>query len=129
MNITDFSSEESAILFDKLKSAAAVLERQIGGPSDETHIMAAIQAFEFCYELGWKWLKSELEGQGLNAVSPREVFRLSGQAGLIDSVELWISFLQQRNLTSHTYQEATAKIVYEFVKATFAPEIKTLLGP
>ena len=122
-----FSSEESAILFDKLKSAVAVLERQIGAPADETHIMASIQAFEFCYELGWKWLKAELEAQGLNAVSPREVFRLSGQVGLIDSVELWISFLQQRNLTSHTYQEATANKVYKFVKASFAPEIKRLI--
>lgn len=36
----------------------------------------AIQAFEICYELSWKTMKRILAYRGLEANSPREVFRL-----------------------------------------------------
>ncbi len=121
-------SEQSDRLLSKLRQAAAVLERQISAEPDETHTMASIQAFEFTYELAWKWLRTELEARGVEATSPRDVFRLAGQNKLIESVELWIEFMQQRNTTSHTYQENTAKEVYKLVKEKFAPEIQRLLS-
>lgn len=61
----NFSNDQSKLLFEKLIQAAAVLERQVSAEADETHMMSSIQAFEFCFELTWKWLKAELSGQGL----------------------------------------------------------------
>lgn len=124
-----FSNDQSKLLFEKLVKAAAVLERQIGTKPDETHMMSSIQAFEFCFELSWKWLKTELSGQGLDAQhSPRDVFRLAGRTELIESVELWLSFIKQRNLTSHTYESETAEEVYSFIEDSFAPELRRFIA-
>lgn len=122
-----FSNDQSELLFKKLLQAVAVLERQIEASPDETHMMSSIQAFEFCYELTWKWLKAELSGQGIEALSPRDVFRIAGRVELIESVELWLSFIKQRNLTSHTYESSTAEMVYEFIRDTFAPELRRFI--
>ena len=46
-----------------------------------------------------------LNQQGVEARSPREVFRLSAQFGYLDNPQIWFDFGKERNLTTHTYQE------------------------
>lgn len=78
----------------------------------------AIQRFEFCYELSWKTLKRVLSYRGIEANSPREVFREAARENLIDDPEKWFKYLDYRNLTVHTYNEETAEkifgILFEF---------------
>ncbi len=68
-----------------------------------------IQAFEFTHELAWKTLKDFLQSRGNMEIygskdATREAFKLN----LIEDGSVWMEMIQSRNLTSHTYDEATA---------------------
>ena len=79
---------------------------------NEREQQGLIKAFEYCFELGWNSLRDLLRSQG-NATllgsrdTLREVFRL----GLIGDGEGWMLMIQDRNLTSHTYNRATAEVI------------------
>lgn len=73
---------------------------------------AAIQRFEFTFELAWKVMKTYAEQQGLEARSPREAIRAAFQTGLITEDPGWLAMIELRNLTSHTYDEAIAERIY-----------------
>ncbi|MEX0606044.1 MAG: nucleotidyltransferase substrate binding protein [Marinobacter sp.] len=69
-----------------------------------------IQAFEYTYELGWNLLRDFLRWQGNSGVTgPRDAIREAFSAGLIEDGERWMQMLQDRNRTSHTYNEETAE--------------------
>lgn len=68
-----------------------------------------IQRFEFVTELSWKLMKKYLdENLVLEVYSPRSVIKESYKQDLIENGELWLDILEDRNLTSHTYDENTA---------------------
>lgn len=74
---------------------------------------AAIQRFEFSFELAWKALGAWLAESLVAApASPRGIIREAYRQGLISDEARWISLLLDRNLTSHTYREATARVVF-----------------
>ena len=77
---------------------------------------AAIQRFEYTFELAWKAMKRTLKEEGSEVGSPKQVFRSAFEAKLIDNLELWFSLLKERNLTVHTYNVETAKEVYNSAK-------------
>lgn len=85
-----------------------------------------IQSFEYTFELSWKIMKKILNDQGIKAVTPKETLRFAAQAGFIDNPELWFSFLEKRNLTSHTYNEDEVEAVLS-VCDSFADEVKKFL--
>lgn len=92
----------------------------------EVYVDAMIQRFEFCTELSWKLLKKYLEQEKLGEFySPKSVIKESFKQKLLDGGEIWLDILDDRNLTSHTYDEVTAnrirdnimnKYIYEFGK-------------
>ena len=72
---------------------------------------ALIHRFEFCFEILWKCAKDYLrEVDGLDAASPRKVIRMSREVGLLNDEETEQALLMtnDRNLTSHTYDEGMA---------------------
>jgi len=74
---------------------------------------AAIQRFEFSFELAWKALAAWLvEGLSPAPTSPRAVIREAYRQRLLTDEARWITLLLDRNLTSHTYREATAQEVF-----------------
>jgi len=76
-------------------------------------IDGAIQRFEFCYELMWKTLKKMLLAQeNIDTQSPRQVLQQAYAIGWIQNEKLWLKMAQDRNLTSHTYQEELALNIY-----------------
>lgn len=79
-------------------------------------IEASIQCFEFCYELTWKTLKTALEQDGLKVGTPRDVFKEAYAVRWISDEEIWLKMLDDRNLTSHTYNEKIALAIYEHLK-------------
>lgn len=81
---------------------------------------SAIQRFEFVFELFWKILKAYSERAGLRAFSPRDALRSGFQLGIISEEEDWFQMLEDRNLTSHTYNEATAELIYAHLPRYFA---------
>ncbi len=101
--------------FNKLKSSA------LRDPAeDDIVIDATIQRFEFTYELSWKLMKAYLEYNGhLEATSPRKAIRESFKEGLIQDGNTWLEMLQDRNRTSHTYDEACALEIFENIKNSY----------
>lgn len=107
--------------------AQAFLGRVLAIPEDEIQRAAAIKAFEFCFELSWKYLKSLVEEDAGMIASPRSVFREAAKHGFIDNPAQWFNFLDARNLTVHTYVEAVAEQVYGVIKGDFASALSKLI--
>ena len=91
----------------------AALEKDIS--ADELYLDGLIQRFEFCFELSWKLIKAFLDYEGVEVNSPRSAIRKAFQTELITNVEAWLDMLEKRNLSSHTYDEETAKEIYRHV--------------
>lgn len=73
--------------------------------STDQNRAGAIQAFEFSYELAWKTIKRVLNERGINVASPRDTFREAALNKLISDPKIWFSFIEKRNISSHTYDE------------------------
>ena len=76
-----------------------------------------IQRFEFCTELAWKTMREYLLDQGYTEInSPKAVVKQAFAFGMIQDQQAWIDLLNDRNLTSHVYDEATAKVIFERIE-------------
>lgn len=76
---------------------------------------ASIQRFEYTFETVWKLLKLFLyEHHGIDAGSPKSCFREAFKAGILTEgqAEQSMKMTDDRNLTSHTYIETIADLVY-----------------
>ncbi|MBI4000729.1 MAG: nucleotidyltransferase substrate binding protein [Nitrospira defluvii] len=85
-------------------------------PVDEFVRDSAIQRFECTFELLWKSLKTYAEEAGVEVFSPRDSLRTGFQLGIIQERQEWFRMLEDRNLTSHTYNEATAESIYSHLR-------------
>lgn len=78
-----------------------------------------IQRYEYTIELAWKTLKDYLENEGfIDISSPKKVIRQALQGEYITD-PLWLQALDDRNKTSHAYdedmaQEVTAEIIDKY---------------
>ena len=73
---------------------------------------AAIQRFEYSFELCWKVCKVFLlERFGVNAPSPKECFRALRVHDFVSDIETekLLQMVDDRNKTTHTYDELFAK--------------------
>lgn len=86
----------------------------------------AIQFFEVTFELSWKMLKDYLQFQGYDIKSPRDAIKTGFSYGLITNGESWLSALNDRHLTVHTYDEVFAEKVYGKIKSDYFPHLKQL---
>lgn len=79
-----------------------------------------IQRFEFTFELAWKTLKSCFEEEGLMGLnSPKTVLREAFAAGLIQTEEVWLAMLEDRNSTAHIYSEALANKICQRIQERY----------
>lgn len=83
----------------------------------------AIQRFEYCIELSWKLAAKTL---GSRSTTAKPVIREMAQNSLISKPDIWFDFVEARNKTSHSYDEAIAKQVFD-VAVLFLPEGFSLL--
>lgn len=93
---------------------------------EEYEVEILIQRFEFTYELAWKVLQGRLRESGIVAGTPRDVFRESFKAGWISNADDWFAMLQDRNLTSHVYNEEMARKIVSRIRAKHASTLCTL---
>jgi nucleotidyltransferase substrate binding protein (TIGR01987 family) len=108
----------------QLQSAVKLARQR---PLSKLEDQGLIQAFEFTHELAWKTLKDFFESRGVQDLyGSKDATRQAFKSGLIQNGEIWMDMINSRNMTSHTYHEATAaKIVSAIQKAYFA-EFETL---
>lgn len=100
--------------FQKFEKALMSLSVIVNQPmrEDRSNIDATIQRFEFTIELFWKLLKKILYTQGVTVQYPRDILKEAYAGGLIDDEQIWLSMLNDRNQTSHTYDEDLADQIY-----------------
>ena len=79
-----------------------------------------IQNFEFTYELCWKfmhrWLEKNLGSAYVDGIPRKELFRIAAENQLIGDAKNWMDYHEARNKTAHTYDENTAKEVFNAAK-------------
>lgn len=111
---------------DYLDKAIEALADVLAQPYSPYIRDAAIQRFEYTFELAWKLLQRFIRTQTpINTTSVKDLFRESAKLELIRSSEAWFEYLKARNLTSHTYNEATADETYAIAKR-FLPDVQLL---
>lgn len=87
-----------------------------------------IQRFEFVTELSWKLMKKYLdENLVIEVYSPRSVIKESYKQDLIKNGEIWLDILEDRNLTSHTYDENTANRIKDNIVNKYVIEFEKFI--
>ena len=110
--------------FSQLKEAVELAGRR---QLSRLEAQGLIQGFEYSHELAWKTLKDFLEERGVRALyGSRDTTRAAFSAGLIADGATWMDMIASRNLTSHTYNEATAAQVVSAILDSYFAEFKAL---
>ncbi|GAB4258823.1 nucleotidyltransferase substrate binding protein [Thermincola ferriacetica] len=115
---------------EKYKQALARLEEALTKKEPDQFVYdAAIKRFEFTYELAWKLMKALIEYKGGEDVHfPRDVFKEAYAKGLLENGEIWLDMLNDRNLSSHTYNRERAMEIFKRVKDRYFDEFVRLTG-
>ena len=100
-------------IFEDFEKAVVRLEEVLKEPKTTTNRDSAIKRFELAFDLTWKTIKTFLqEEKGIICLSPKDCFREAFKQGLVEYDDYWISIVDLRNETIHTYQEELAEKVY-----------------
>jgi nucleotidyltransferase substrate binding protein (TIGR01987 family) len=114
--------------FENYQKALATLQKVVkqteedscGQDNQEMHEMALIQSFEFVFELGWKTMKDFLQAEGYkDSVSPRGVIKQCFANDYIQNGEIWLKALEDRNRTTHTYDENKIKQIVDNIREEY----------
>lgn len=113
--------------FQNYEKAFLLIKRtlEIQNPS-EAEKGGIIQFYEMAFELAWKLMKDYLEEVGYTVNSPREAIKQAFQAGIIKDGQKWIEALEDRNLTTHTYDESIAEKVVSAIRTLYFPILMQL---
>lgn len=102
-------------LKERLKTAEKALHKlhEIAEKNEINEIErdALIQRFEFTFEIMWKCGKDYLRNvEGIEVASPKGVIRHFREIGIFDNTqtEQALQMVDDRNLTTHTYDETFA---------------------
>jgi nucleotidyltransferase substrate binding protein (TIGR01987 family) len=127
--------------FEKLENALFRLEEVCQEDFNNRFIGdATIKRFEFTFELLWKFFKEYFMIEGLTLNSPREILKHAYSSHIIYNEKIWLAMLNDRNLTSHIYDQATADEILlhiknyipvfrktvDYIKAELLPKLKLL---
>ena len=109
--------------FEAFSTALTRLKEAIDMYKDDKNAVlldGTIQRFEFTVELAWKTIKEYLEYEKFGEFnSPRSAIKEAYKINLIEDGEKWLDMLDDRNLTSHTYDENTAKEIYRNIISNY----------
>ena len=95
-----------------LRTALGRLDDALAQPKTEWTRDSAIQRFEFTFELAWKAVATVAQAHGVEARSPREPFKQAFALGWVTDEDVWLRMLDDRNRTTHTYNEAVAEEIF-----------------
>jgi len=107
--------------FSNYKRALEQLERFFEPPAlNEREQQGLIKAFEYVFELAWNTLRDLLRSQGNETLlGSRDTLREAFRLGLIHNGETWMLMIQDRNLTSHTYNRSTADTIASHIQDSY----------
>ncbi|HPI19010.1 MAG TPA: HI0074 family nucleotidyltransferase substrate-binding subunit [Candidatus Kapabacteria bacterium] len=98
-------------VFEHLKNALKIQNADIYQKA------GMIQFFEMCFELAWNTLKDYLEDEGFKDIkSPRAAIKKAFEIDLIKNGHIWLKLLEDRNLTSHIYDDEIVEIIEKSIR-------------
>jgi nucleotidyltransferase substrate binding protein (TIGR01987 family) len=114
--------------FQNFQKALRQLEKFLAHQSlNEMEEQGLIQAFEYTYELSWNVIKDYLTYQGITEITgSRDAFRTAFNRGLIENGAVWMSMIESRIKSSHTYNEDIAKEIIVELKNNYFKEFLNL---
>ncbi len=113
MNAKNSSAENFSRALANLKRSLAT---PITEPRDQSGI---IKDFEMTYELSWKAMKKMLLNQGHQTLGAKDVFSKAFQLGFLAEEGPWLAMIEDRNLTSHVYDEEAAMQIINRVRTKY----------
>ena len=114
--------------FQHFESSFQYLEQamKVENP-DIIHKAGLIHFFEMSIELAWKTLKDYLEEHGfIDVNTPRKCIKKAFEIELISDGNSWLKALEDRNFTTHTYDEANANEAIMLLHDEYFPLLKEL---
>ena len=106
-----------------VRESAARLSEAVAHAESDLIRDATIQRFEFTFEVVWKALKLYLERQGHECGGPRTTLKKAFSENLIptpEEADVWLEMLEDRNLTSHAYDEDLARRIYSHIVGSYS---------
>lgn len=96
---------------------------------DEIIRDSLIQRFEFTYELCHKTLQEFMRFEGIALINtfPRTIFKKAYSNDLISDELVWLRLLEDRNSTSHIYNEKLADDIAKRIALEYVPVIGELI--
>lgn len=116
-----FSNYRKALV--KLGKAVDIVSSQMEEDEEIDELLeeGLIQRYEYTHELAWNVMKDYAEYQGITGLfGSKDAIRQTLKAGLIDD-ENWMRSISDRNLTSHNYDEDTAKAIIKNITEVYYP--------
>jgi len=128
MDQIDFSQERRLIaLLEDLKRASARLKEILLLEPTQPHQDGTIQRFEFTFELCWKLMQELCAYRGKQTFGPTASIKTAAEVEIIIDPQSWLKFLEDRNITTHTYREYDAAAIYRRIK-NFPPLVDQLIA-
>jgi nucleotidyltransferase substrate binding protein (TIGR01987 family) len=90
---------------EKYESAVNRYEEFKSEGFGDVYLDLIVKRFEFTYEMSWKALKRYLEFLGFEVKNPRQTFKEGYAQQILDDESIWLDMIEQRNLSSHIYDE------------------------
>lgn len=119
--IQRFSNYRKALI--QLGKAVDIVSAVSNSTSDQNDLLAEglIQRYEYTHELAWKVMKDYEEYQGITDImGSRDAIRVALRAGILDD-DRWMDTISDRNLTSHNYDDETAKHIVNNIINVYYP--------
>ena len=107
--------------FSNYQRALAELETFALPPAlNQREQQGLIKAFEYTSEQAWNTLRDLLRSQvNASLLGSRDTLREAFRLGLIEEGESWMLMIQDRNLTSHTYNRVTADAIADHINSSY----------
>jgi len=95
----------------------------------KTEVLLSINKLKKAFETlkeGTIQANSQLEkdGGGIECYSPRSCIKEAFKQGFIEDDEIFLDMLEDRNRSSHIYEEKTAKEIFERIKEVYTKTLE-----
>lgn len=101
---------------DKLVEAIELKSHLYSLGFSNIYLDLIVKRFEFTFEMSWKAIKRYLNSVGIESLNPRSCFQEAYAQGLIKDESVWLEMIEQRNLSSHIYNESEISPIIQSVE-------------
>lgn len=98
-------------------------------PYDVVVTAGLCSLFTQCFEQSWRAMKEYLSQDGRAEVdtgSPRQILKISYQAGLIQDESGWMKAMEERKLEIYTFDQEVADTMINDTRSLFLPLFRAL---